>query len=66
MQTVNTKHKDKYVLSYLVDLSHELTASKEYVNRLKNTPYNFAKDTYENLPQPIKTILLPIKELQIA
>ena len=66
IQQVDAKLKDRYVLSYLVDLSHELTASKEYINRLKNTPYNFSKVSYQDLPQPIKTLLLPIKTLQSA
>ncbi len=61
----NPKHEGKYVLSYLVDLSHELTASKEYINRLK-AKSNYNNVTYKNLPQPIQTLLLPIKELQIA
>lgn len=66
IQQADTKLKERYVLSYLVDLSHELTASKEYLNRLKNTPYNFSKVSYQDLPQPIKTLLLPIKTLQSA
>jgi len=66
IQQVDAKLKDRYVLSYLVDLSHELTASKEYINRLKNTPYNFSKVSYQDLPQPIKTLLLPINTLQSA
>lgn len=57
IQAVNTKHQNKYLLSYLVDSSHNLKASKEFIESL-TCKKSFKNVTYENLPQPINTLLL--------
>jgi len=57
IQVVNTKHYNKYLLSLLVDISHNLKASKEFMESLTYQK-SFKNVTYENLPQPINTLLL--------
>jgi len=62
VKAVNTRHSNKYLLSFLVDMSHNLKASKEFMQSLTGKN-NFKNDTYEKLPQPINTLLLPFTEI---
>jgi len=62
IKTVNTKHYNKYLLSVLVNMSHNLKASKEFIQSL-TCKDSFKNDTYKNLPQPINTILLPSTQI---
>jgi len=57
IKVVNTKHYNKYLLSLLVDISHNLKASKEFMQSLTCRD-NFKNDTYKSLPKPINTLLL--------
>ncbi len=58
LQEVNTKHFNIYLLSFLVDMSHSLKNSKDLMESL-TAKKNFNNITYEKLPQPINTLLLP-------
>ena len=62
MKEANIQHCNKYLLSFIVEISHNLKASKEFMQSLtcKN---NFNHDTYTNLPQPINTLLLPYTQI---
>jgi len=62
MKEANIQHCNKYLLSFIVGISHNLKASKEFMQSLtcKN---NFNHDTYTNLPQPINTLLLPYTQI---
>ena len=62
VKAVNTKHYHRYLLSFLVDMSHNLKASKEFMQSITRKN-NFKNETYEKLPQPINTLLLPFIEI---
>ena len=62
MREANIKHYNKYLLSFIVEISHNLKVSKEFMQSLTGKN-NFKNDTYEELPQPINTLLLPFTEI---
>ena len=61
----NTKLRDRYILAFLTKISNNLSGSKDYINRIKNTASN-KNITKNKLPHPIKPLLVSVEQLKIA
>lgn len=58
---LNSKKRNHYVLSYLVDITHDLKASKDFMESL--TGKRDTNTNYKNLPIPINTLLLTPQQI---
>jgi len=62
VKVAKRQKRNRYILSYLVDMSHNLKASKDFMKYL-TTKDNFKNVTYDTLPQPINTLLIPYNQI---